>query len=102
MSKLQALVYSIIKKRRQVIEEQWQNTEERNEDLLDLLIEARDREGDGKGFSDQQIMEEVMTFMVQPFEKVGERHAVDCEPVCRTRNDQYSSVLDTLSAERAF
>jgi cytochrome P450 len=41
-----------------------QPEEPREKDLLDLLLEAKDDEGDGEGFSNQQIMEEVMTIMV--------------------------------------
>jgi hypothetical protein len=41
-----------------------QPEEPSEKDLLDLLLEAKDDEGDGEGFSNQQIMEEVMTIMV--------------------------------------
>jgi hypothetical protein len=86
VQKLQALVYDIIEKRRKRTRterahqqpsdlrlDDWQTSndataaqQERSDgkDLLDLLLEAKDDEGDGEGFSNQQIMEEVMTFMV--------------------------------------
>jgi hypothetical protein len=86
VQKLQTLVYDIIEKRRKRTRteraheqpsdlrlDDWQTSNDATaaqqeksdgKDLLDLLLEAKDDEGDGEGFSNQQIMEEVMTFMV--------------------------------------
>ncbi|ELR13369.1 cytochrome p450 superfamily protein, partial [Acanthamoeba castellanii str. Neff] len=85
VQKLRTLVYSIIDKRRKQMVQRGtgmrrqpsglrvdglptdvgadQPEEPREKDLLDLLLEAKDDEGDGEGFSNQQIMEEVMTIM---------------------------------------
>ncbi|ELR12027.1 cytochrome p450 superfamily protein [Acanthamoeba castellanii str. Neff] len=86
IQKLRTLVYGIIDKRRKQMAQRGagmrrqpsglrvdglptdvgadQPEEPREKDLLDLLLEAKDDEGDGEGFSNQQIMEEVMTIMV--------------------------------------
>jgi cytochrome P450 len=52
---LDTVVYQIIQQRRQ--------SGEKHEDLLAMLIQARDEE-DGQGMSDQQLRDEIMTLLV--------------------------------------
>lgn len=61
IKKLQGLVNGIIAKRRKTAPVD-EHDESQPRDLLDLLLAASS--SDGQGFSDQQIMEEIMTFIV--------------------------------------
>lgn len=60
IKKLQGLVNGIIAKRRKTAPVD-EHDESQPRDLLDLLLAASS--SDGQGFSDQQIMEEIMTFI---------------------------------------
>jgi cytochrome P450 len=54
--RLDATIYRMIEERRR--------TGEDHGDLLSMLIQARDEEGDGKGMTDEQLRDEVMTIFL--------------------------------------
>jgi cytochrome P450 len=56
MKRLESIVYRMIADRREVRSE--------GEDLLSLLLRARDTEGDGAHMSDRQVRDEVLTFFL--------------------------------------
>jgi cytochrome P450 len=60
VAELDKLVYQFIEERK--------NGQSSADDLLSLLLEARDNDGDGTGMTDRQVRDEVMTIFMAGFE----------------------------------